>query len=125
MQSISAHLSEMGRMTSTEDAEHFQGLSAYSYSKIFQAVVYDTKNHVCQLVVSDSVGKESEDTWLLIFQALKLLLGFVAKRRTTIVDQEKSIDKAFKSTMSNDNRVLDWMHVRKNVPSAIVAEKIK
>lgn len=54
---------------------------------------------------------------------MKNIDGFVIEGRVTTVDQEKSIDKEFRQTISKDKLFLDVLHVKKNMLSAIGSEK--
>lgn len=121
--STSTHFLQTARMTTTADAAHCQGIGPQSYGTMLQAAVYDANNHICPLVFAHSVRTECQEAWKPVFDVLKNMPGFDIYRRTTIVDQEKSIDAAFRSVMEKANLFLDWMHVTKNMASSIGSEK--
>lgn len=58
-----------------------------------------------------------------MFTALKQIPGFDRDGRVTIVDQEKSIDTAFRSSMEHARLFLDALHVRKNMAAYLGAER--
>lgn len=121
--SIAAHFATHGRMTATADACHCQGIGPQSYGTVFEVMVYDTNHHLVPIVFAHSVGTECEDVWSKVFQAAKDITGFDRGGRVTIVDQEKSIDSAYRSTMDHAELFLDMLHVKKNMGPKLGPEK--
>lgn len=116
-------MAKTGRMTTTADVAHCEGHGPQSYGTIFEAAIYDTNNHICPLLFDHSVGTEREETWMPIFQAMADLDAFNVERRTYVVDQQKSINLAFRRTMEKYNLFLDWMHVRNSMAPKIRTER--
>ena len=113
-----------GRMTCAADAAHCEGLGRRSYGTTFEVFGYDTNHHLCPLVFAHFVGAEGMDTWAKVFAAAADIPGFDVPTRTTIVDQEKSIDSAYKRCMRHAKLFLDPLHVRKNLGTALGAGKV-
>lgn len=121
--STSAHFCSFGRLTTTADAAHCQGIGPQSYGTTFEVVGYDANNNLVPLLFYHYIGTESEESWRVVFTALKAISGFDRAGRVTIVDQEKSIDSAFRGVMEHAHLFLDALHVKKNMTPSLGAEK--
>lgn len=112
-----------GRKTAAADACHCDGIGPQSYGTLFEVVTYDANNHILPLVFAHFVGSECEEYWTSVFNACKSLPGFDITERTTIVDQEKSIDTAYRKVMERAKLFLDPLHVKKNMGPKLGSEK--
>ena len=121
--SISEHICKFGRRTATADAAHCAGVGPQSYGTAFEVLAYDANNSAVPILFFHSVGVESEETWLTVFKALKDIPGYDVEGRITIVDQEKSIDSTYRSTMQHAKLFLDMLHVKKNMSKTLGAER--
>lgn len=113
--SIAPEILKNCRMTAAADASHCQGIGPQSYGTIFEVVVYDANNHVIPVLFYHSVGTECDEAWGRVFGMLKKVDGFDVPGRVTIVDQEKSIDCAYRREMEHASLFLDALHVKKNM----------
>lgn len=109
--------------TCAADAAHCEGIGTQSYGTTFEVVTYDSNHHLCPLLFAHSIGSECTLSWKRVFNALAEIPHFDIPGRTTIVDQEKSIDSAYASAMKHADYFLDPLHVRKNMLRAVGAEK--
>lgn len=82
-------------------------------------MVYETNNHVVPVCFAHFVGTECEQIWTSVFQLTKDVPGFDVPGRVTIVNQEKSIDKDYRNTMTQASLFLDQLHVKKNITALI------
>lgn len=113
--SIAAHICETGRKTCAADAAHCDGVGPQSYGTTFEVVCYDCNNHLIPIVFAHFVGPECLETWRHVFLACAAIDGFDIPERTTIVDQEKSIDGAYRECLQHARLFLDPLHVKKNL----------
>lgn len=74
---------------------------------------YDTNNNLVWF--SHSVETESEENWTTVFSYLKDVSGFDSEGRFKIKDQEKGIEKVYRTVMVNAHHFLDTFHVKKNI----------
>ena len=121
--SVASHICATGRMTASADAAHCDGIGPQSYGTTFEVVSYDANNHLFPLVFAHFVGAECLETWTRVFQACAGIEGFDVPLRTTIVDQEKSIDSAYRACLKHAKLFLDPLHVKKNLGAKLGAEK--
>lgn len=121
--SIASHMCKEGRLTMAADAAHCEGVGPQSYGTTFEVVGYDTNNHLIPLVFGHSVGPECYEFWKIIFDACAAIDGFDIAQRTTIVDQEKGIAKAYREAVKNSKLFMDPLHVKKNLASKLGAHK--
>ena len=113
--SVASHICATSRTTCARDAAHCDGVGSQSYGTTFEVVAYDCNNHLFPLVFGIFVGPECLETWRNIFQACAAIDGFEVPSRTTIVDQEKSIDRAYRECLQHARIFLDPIHVKKNL----------
>lgn len=121
--SVACQYIREGRNTCAADAAHCDGVGPQSYGTTFEVVTYDTNMHLLPLLFAHFVGAECHEYWHRVFSECQKLEGFDVESRTTIVDQEKSIDSAYKDVFQNAKMFLDPMHVRKNMGSALGASR--
>ena len=113
VRSVAARYCALGCKTAAADVAHCDGLGPQSYGTILEVVTYDTNMHLLPLVFAHFVGAERYEYWRIVFEACKEIPGFDVAERTTIVDQEKRIDKAYKEVFNEAKMFLDPLHVRK------------
>lgn len=121
--SIARHMCMTARMTCAADAAHCDGVGTQSCGTTFGVLSYDANNQLTPLVFAHSVGPECYESWKVVFDACAELEGFDVESRTTIVDQEKSIDKAYRECFTNAKLFLDPLHVKKNLGPKLGAGK--
>lgn len=99
-------------MTAATDASHCQGVEPQSYGIKFEVDLYDANHIIVPLLFFHSVSKVSEESWGRVFSSLAKLPGCEVDRRVSIVDQEKRIDKCYRTTMQKADILLDALHVK-------------
>ena len=75
------------------------------------------------IIFAHFVGDECHEYWYEVFSHCENIYGFDDDRRTIIVDQEKSIDSAFRDALNKCKLFLDPLHVRKNMLPRLGASK--
>lgn len=88
------------RMTPSADGDHCQEIGP-QYGTTFEFVLYDSNNSLVIVFFSHSVGTECDENWTTVFICLKDVKGFDSEGHVTITDQQKSIDKAYRTFMDN------------------------
>ena len=121
--SVATHMCATARMTCAADAAHCDGVGPQSYGTTCDVVAYDANNQLTLLVFAHSVGLECYDSWKMVFQACAMMDGFDVETRTTILDQERSIYKAYRECFKKAKFFLDPLHVRKNLRPKLGAIK--
>ena len=71
------------------------------------------------IVFGHFIGAENYDYWRLVFETCKDIVGFDIPGRITVVNQEKSIEKAYKDTFEHATVFLDPLHVKMNMSSKL------
>ena len=121
--SVAKHMCATARMTFATDAAHCDGVGSQSYGTTFDVVGYDANNQLTLLVFAHSVGPECYDSWKMVFPACAMIDGLDVETRTTNLDQEKSIDKAYRECFKKAKFFLDPLHGRKNLGPKLGAAK--
>lgn len=111
---VSAYLNR-GSKTAAADACNCDGIGLQYYGTLLKAITYETNNQLLSLVLVHYVGSECEEYWKSGFVACKCLPDFNIAEQTTIVDREKSIDKAYQKVVRIAKLFLDALHVKKNM----------
>jgi len=94
--SVAKHFCLTDRTTCAADAAHCDGVRPQSYVTTFEVVGYDTTKPLFPLAFGHSLGPEFLETWIPMFSACADIEGFDVSFRTTVVDQEKAIDRAYR-----------------------------
>ncbi|CAN8075950.1 unnamed protein product [Agarophyton chilense] len=121
--SVAERYCKKGRRTTAADAAHRDGVGPLSYGTTFEVVTYDTNHHLLPLLFAHLIGAECYETWNTVFEECINIPGYDIAERTTIVDQEKRIDKAYEEVFSEAKIFLDPLHVRKNMGAKLGATK--
>ncbi|PXF42487.1 hypothetical protein BWQ96_07796 [Gracilariopsis chorda] len=121
--SIAAAYCQYGRRTAAADAAHFDNVGPQSCGTTFEVLTYDTNMHLLPLLFAHFIGTEDYGTWKKVFEECKLIPGFDVPARTTIVDQEKSIDRPYKKVFESAKTFLNLLHVKKNMGAKLGAAK--
>lgn len=82
---------------------------------VFQSSIYDTNKQLFPLVLSHSVGTQSEGTWGKMFLAMAIVLFFPVHGFASVVDQDKSIYTAFKAQFYTLSIFLDMFNFQNNL----------
>ena len=90
-----------GRLTARADSVQCEGFGMQSYGTAFQVVGYDANHQICPIVFSHFIGPGDKESWVKVLKACADIPGFDIDRRVKIVDQEKSIDAAYRDVMKN------------------------
>lgn len=122
--SVANRYVELGRKTAAADAAHCDGVGPQSYGTSFEVVTYDTNMHLLPLVFAHFIGPENNDNWKKVLRECAEIPGFDVPSRTTIVDQEKSIDCAYREVFKEAKMFLDPLHVKKNMGAKLGANKV-
>lgn len=120
---VATQYCQYGRKTASADAAHCEGIGPQSYGTTFEVVTYDANNHLLPVFFGHFVGAECYEYWKTVFDAMKGIDGYDVAERTTIVDQEKSIDSAYTDAMAHAKLFLDPLHVKKNMSKQLGPEK--
>lgn len=120
---IAEHMCRYGRLTSTADVDQCQGAGPQSYGIYLEDTVYESNNQLAPLVSSHHVATENRETWHNVFTACHCILHLDRPWRVTILDQEKSIDLSYRSTMYHAPTFLDNHHVKNNMIPHVGSQK--
>ena len=113
--STAAHMCKFGRSTGSADAAHCEGKGLTSYGTTFEVVHYDANYNLVPILFAYFVGAECYEYWKKVFERCTQIDNFDISQRMIIVDQEKSIDKAFDDCTQHAHLFLDPLHVKKNM----------
>lgn len=121
--SVVDRYSQLGRRTAFADAAHYNGVGPQSYGTTFEVITYDTNMKILLPVFAHFIGTENYKYWKTVFEAAKHLTGFDVPTLNTIVNQEKSIYRAYKDVFEHAELFLDPFHVRKNMGGKLGSSK--
>lgn len=79
--------------------------------------------HRLPLLFAHFFGPENNDSWKKVFEECTRMPGFDVVGKTTKVDQQKNIEKAYNKVFENAKMFLDPIHVKKNMGAKVVAAR--
>lgn len=113
--STASQICRTGKNSCAADAAHCEGVVIHSYGTNFEVVEYDANNCLFSILFSHYIGAVCKESWDSVFYDCKSINGSDSANSLTVVDQEKSTDMAYESSMQRESLFLDPLHIRKNM----------
>lgn len=121
--SVVARHCTLGGKKAAADAAHCDEVGPQSYGTTFKVIMYDTNIHLIPLGFAHFVGTAKYEYYRTVFPACKKISGFEVPERTTTLDQQKSIENAYREFFNEAKMFLGFLHVRKNMGIKLGASK--